>query len=215
MEIKEMLNQEYIQLCKVTGDNVYLLKNLTGIVFREDDLQQLFDLFAEKHGNFLYYKDYTFYKVSCSEGNNLEPIKIGDFYSVLLEGLNMTAKMLISDEASYIEEIKKIQSALNNMKNSVLTKEMVLSLSSGTLSTLMKELGIANYTKYVVIDRFKATFIEYCNTNEWRFRNWVEAFESFKEVAVNAYVDSFLEHWNRQREQGLTLARALESYFAA
>lgn len=215
MEIKEILNGEYKQLCKVTGDNIYLLKKLTGIIFKEDELQQLFDLFAEKHGEFLYYKDYAFYKVPCNRAEEVEPIKIGDFYSVILEGLNMTAKMLISDESSYIEEVKKIQIALNNMKNSVLTKEMVLSLSSGTLSTLMKELGIANYTKYVVIDRFKATFIEYCNSKEWSFCNWVDAFESFKEVAVNAYVDNFLEHWNSQRENGLTLSRALESYFAA
>lgn len=215
MKMKEILNGEYTQLCKVTGDNIYLLKQITGIIFKEDELQLLFDLFAEQNGEFLYYKDYAFYKVSCSKVEALEPVKIGDFYSVLMEGLSMTSNMMMTDDLNTVEEGKKTKLALNNMKNSVLTKEMVLSLSSGTLATLMKDLGIANYNKYVVIDKFKATFIDYCTDNEWRFQDWVKAFESFKEVAVNAYVDSFLEHWNKQREQGLTLARALESYFAA
>lgn len=63
-------------------------------------------------------------------------------------------------------------------------KDQVLALSSGTLAGLARDMGVENYTHYEVIDSFRETFIDFCDSYNWSFPNWREAYQTFSAAAL-------------------------------
>ena len=49
-------------------------------------------------------------------------------------------------------------------------------LSSGTIGMLIDD------TRYVVIDKVQADFVEFCQENHHRYTTWVDAWHSFADI---------------------------------